>query len=45
MKAVKNPAEIAGFKDAHIRDGCALIRFWYWFEAQDKSTIHEYQIV
>lgn len=44
MKAVKNPAEIAGFKDAHIRDGCALIRFWHWFEAQDKSTIHEYQI-
>ena len=44
LKAVKNPAEIAGFKEAHIRDGCALVRFWHWFEQQDKPAFHEHQI-
>lgn len=37
MKAVKNPAEIAGEKIAHIKDGVALVRFMYWL----KQNIHK----
>ncbi|KAK4534300.1 hypothetical protein CDCA_CDCA01G0325 [Cyanidium caldarium] len=32
MKAVKNDAELAGMRAAHIRDGAALCRFLYWLE-------------
>ena len=31
-KAVKNPTEIAGFRDAHLEDGVAMERFLYWLE-------------
>ncbi|MFG1360488.1 aminopeptidase P family protein [Xanthobacter pseudotagetidis] len=33
LKASKNPAEIAGMRAAHLRDGVALARFLAWFEA------------
>lgn len=38
-KACKNAQEIAGFREAHLRDGLALCRFWYWLEnnAMDAS--------
>jgi Xaa-Pro aminopeptidase len=32
MKAVKNPAEIAGMKAAHKRDGVAMVRFLHWLD-------------
>ncbi|MGR7994871.1 aminopeptidase P family protein [Xanthobacter sp. ZOL 2024] len=32
FKASKNPAEIAGMRAAHVRDGVALVRFLAWFE-------------
>jgi Xaa-Pro aminopeptidase len=32
MKAVKNNAEIAGGRAAHLRDGVALARFLAWFD-------------
>jgi Xaa-Pro aminopeptidase len=32
MKAVKNNAEIAGTRAAHLRDGAALTRFLAWFD-------------
>jgi Xaa-Pro aminopeptidase len=32
MKSVKNSAEIAGEKIAHIKDGVALVRFIYWLK-------------
>lgn len=32
MKAVKNPAEIAAEKAAHVKDGVALTRFMYWLK-------------
>lgn len=32
MKAVKNEAEQAGARAAHIKDGAAVIRFWKWLE-------------
>ena len=31
MKGVKNPAELAHLRQAHIRDGVAMVRFrWSW---------------
>ncbi len=33
-KAIKNDAEIAGFREAHLRDGLALCQFWYWLEEE-----------
>ena len=32
MKAVKNAAEIAGARAAHLRDGAAVTRFLAWFD-------------
>lgn len=33
-KAIKNPVEIEGMKQAHIRDGAALTRFLHWFSIE-----------
>jgi Xaa-Pro aminopeptidase len=35
MKAVKNAAEIAGARAAHLRDGAAVTRFLHWLHRQD----------
>lgn len=41
-KAIKNPAEIAGAKDAHIQDGIAVTRFLAWLsQATQASRITE----
>ncbi|NNM70858.1 aminopeptidase P family protein [Enterovirga aerilata] len=37
MKAVKNPAEIAGTRTAHLRDGAAVTRFLHWIEREARS--------
>ena len=34
LKSKKNNTEIAGFKNACIKDGVALVRFFYWLEKQ-----------
>jgi Xaa-Pro aminopeptidase len=34
MKAVKNEAEIAGTRAAHVRDGAAFARFLAWFDRE-----------
>ncbi|MEP9355067.1 aminopeptidase P family protein [Xanthobacter sp. KR7-65] len=34
LKASKNPAEIAGMRAAHVRDGVALARFLAWFDRE-----------
>ncbi|MDO8878152.1 MAG: aminopeptidase P family protein [Pseudolabrys sp.] len=34
MKAVKNNAEVAGTRAAHLRDGAALVRFLAWFDSE-----------
>jgi len=45
VKARKNPAEIAGFRDAHQRDGLALCRFWHWLEtAAETDKLSESQL-
>ena len=37
MKAVKNPAEIAGSHAAHLRDGVAVARFLAWLDREALS--------
>lgn len=32
MKAMKNPAEAAGMRNCHIRDGVALCQYFAWLE-------------
>jgi len=32
LKAVKNEAELSGFRNAHVRDGVAMVRFLSWLE-------------
>jgi len=46
LKGVKNPREIQGFKDCHIRDGAAIVSYLAWLEHQlnheKKTDIDEY---
>lgn len=47
MKAIKNETEIAGFRNAMIKDGIALTRFWKELEeqlAKGDETITEWTI-
>ena len=37
MKAVKNPVEIEGAREAHRRDGAAVARFLAWFDREAPS--------
>jgi Xaa-Pro aminopeptidase len=37
MKAVKNAAEIAGARAAHVRDGASVVRFLAWLDAAAAS--------
>lgn len=37
MKAIKNETEIAGFHQAMLRDGVAMVNFLYWLEEAVKS--------
>ncbi|KAI0542396.1 peptidase M24, structural domain-containing protein [Xylaria digitata] len=43
-KAIKNPTELQGMRDCHVRDGAALIEYFAWLEDQllvKKATIDE----
>lgn len=33
QKSIKNPVEIVGFKEACLKDGVAMTRFFYWLES------------
>eukprot|EP00466_Bigelowiella_natans_P008801 jgi/Bigna1/41002/e_gw1.48.3.1 len=43
-KATKNEAELAGMREAHLRDGVALAKFFAWMDALTKKgeTVSEY---
>ena len=51
-KAIKNPVEISGFKNCHLRDGVAVCRFLSWLEDNCDETdelscvskLHEYRV-
>ncbi|KAI0646631.1 Creatinase/aminopeptidase [Trametes meyenii] len=34
LKAIKNEIEVEGFRQSHIRDGAALVRYFAWLEEQ-----------
>ncbi|WP_425091891.1 aminopeptidase P family protein [Tropicimonas sp. S265A] len=40
-KACKNPAEIAGTREAHLRDGAAMVEFLAWLDAQEPGSLTE----
>ena len=41
-KAIKNPAEQQGHRDAQARDGAAMVRFLHWLEGEaPKGTVDE----
>jgi Xaa-Pro aminopeptidase len=36
MKALKNPVEIASTRDAHIKDGVAMVNFLHWLKSDNR---------
>ena len=45
-KACKNPAEIAATREAHLRDGAAMVEFLHWLdEAAPKGGLTEISVV
>lgn len=45
MKSIKNETELAGFRNAMVRDGVALVRFFIWLEkAIFQGGVTEYLI-
>ncbi|NVO54594.1 aminopeptidase P family protein [Rhodobacteraceae bacterium B1Z28] len=44
-KACKNPAEIAGSAEAHLRDAVAVIETLCWLDAQAPNSLTETQVV
>ncbi|MCH9765739.1 MAG: aminopeptidase P family protein [Alphaproteobacteria bacterium] len=46
LKAIKNTAEIRGSRNAHLRDGAALVQFLAWLDAEaGKTEIDEITVV
>ena len=39
MKAVKNKTELGGLKQAHIRDGAAVVKWMFWFDQQSADIL------
>ena len=37
LKSVKNEVEISGMREAHLRDGVAMVNFLYWFDTHFKK--------
>ena len=48
IKAIKNPVEIKGFRQANIKDSVALVKFFAWMEEElvtkNRTDLNEYQI-
>ncbi|WCR12627.1 aminopeptidase P family protein [Paracoccus stylophorae] len=44
-KARKSDAELAGMRQAHLRDGLAMVRLLAWLDAQDHTALTEIDIV
>lgn len=44
LKAVKNPTEIQGMKEAHVRDGAAVCEYLAWLEQNLKEGKHVTEI-
>ena len=44
-KARKNAAELAGAREAHLRDGAAMVRFLHWLDGQTPGAFTEIDAV
>lgn len=44
-KARKNPVELAGTREAHLRDGAAMCEFLCWLDAQAPGSLTEIDVV
>jgi Xaa-Pro aminopeptidase len=44
-KAKKTTAEIAGMREAHLRDGAAMVEFLCWLDAQEPEGMTEISVV
>ncbi|TGD42418.1 aminopeptidase P family protein [Pseudotabrizicola sediminis] len=44
-KARKTAAEIAGMREAHLRDGAAMVEFLCWLDRQTPDTLTEIDVV
>jgi Xaa-Pro aminopeptidase len=44
-KACKNAAELAGMREAHLRDGAAMVEFLCWLDAQTAQSLTEIDVV
>ena len=44
-KACKTPAEIAGAREAHLRDGAAMVHFLHWLSEQAPEDLTEIEVV
>lgn len=44
-KACKNPVEIAGSREAHLRDGAAMCEFLAWYDDQPIGSLTEIDVV
>jgi Xaa-Pro aminopeptidase len=44
-KARKNAAEIAGMREAHLRDGAAMVEFLCWLDGQPQGSLTEISVV
>ena len=38
FKTLKNPQELNGFKNAHLKDGLAILKFLFWFDKNVSSN-------
>lgn len=42
LKIVKNPIEVQGMRNAHIRDGIAVVKYLHWLETEvDSGNVTE----
>lgn len=45
MKAIKNEAELEGFRKVMVRDGVAMVNFLYWLKHEGcKQNLSEYEV-
>ena len=44
-KAQKNPTELKGAREAHLRDAAAMVEFLTWYDAADKAALSEIDLV
>lgn len=44
-KACKTPGELAGMREAHLRDGAAMVEFLCWLDRQTPGSLTEIDVV